>query len=157
MFLCSIQINLQFPLNQKYNGFGLRKEMSVCWGSTWRALSLEVTPSLGKIFWVWSWNNAEYKEYYFFPQNEEKKWPKTDFPATLTSQPTMASPSKTPTPGHQVSLMGHCFHGSSGVKQTRTLREQNQEGPRDHSLTFLLLPQPPPSSTTSRERESLSI
>ena len=43
------------------------KSRSMCWGFTWRALSLEVAPSLGKeTFWVWWWNNVEYKEYYFF-------------------------------------------------------------------------------------------
>lgn len=135
MFLCSIQINLQFPLNQKYNGFWIKRKKCLCVGAPHGELCpLRWHLHLARSFECGRGIMQNTKNIIFFPKTRKKSDPRLTFqPLLLPNQPWQV-PARPPphTPGHQVSLIGHCFHGSSGVKQTHTLREQNQEGPRDH-------------------------
>ena len=142
MFLCSVQTNLQVPLNQKYRGFRVKKQKCLCVG----APHGELCPSRWHLHEARRTFKGGDEEYSLFPPKLGEKWPKTDFPATLPSQPTMASSRESPphTPGCHVPLTGQGF--SSITKRA----------PEITLLTFLLLPQPPPSLTTSQWKRILT-
>lgn len=161
MFLCSIQTNLQFPLNQKYKGCRIKKKKCLRVG----APHGELCPSRWHLHLARrSFECADgimqnTKNIIFFPQTRKKSDPRLTFqPLLLPNQPWQVParpPPHTRTPGfpHR-SLFSWFFWSETDTHSERAERRGPQRSPHSPSCycLSLLLAQPLHS-----ERESLSI